>query len=219
MEKKNMRTAFDIETMRNGALINSLPEPEVKLGNLKDETKIKEKIAEAKAEQVDRMALNPLYGRVCAAVFVTEAGDAERIALEEDSDTAETILLERVFEYFQADCRIITYNGNGFDLPFIYRRAVALNLDIGLAPTLSKMTAKNSPQHLDLMTAWAGFGGYEKLDTLGKFLIGSRKIEIDFHDFPELIKTGAGRKKLLDYCEQDVRLTMCLHTRCHRILF
>ena len=41
--------AFDIETMPDRAKINSLPEPEVKLGNLKDETKIAEKKAEARA--------------------------------------------------------------------------------------------------------------------------------------------------------------------------
>ena len=38
-----MDVGFDIETMRNGALIDRLPEPEISLGNLKDPAKIEEK--------------------------------------------------------------------------------------------------------------------------------------------------------------------------------
>ena len=64
-----MDIAFDIETIRNGSLIDRLPEPEVRTGNLKDPAKIAEKLAEAKAEQVEKMALSPLYGRVCAFEF------------------------------------------------------------------------------------------------------------------------------------------------------
>jgi hypothetical protein len=56
--------AFDIETMPNSSKLDSLPEPEIKTGNLKDPAKIEEKRAEARAEQIGKMALNPLYGRI-----------------------------------------------------------------------------------------------------------------------------------------------------------
>ena len=69
--------AFDIETMPDSSKTGSLPEPEVKLGNLKDPAKIAEKVAEARAEQVAKMALNPLYGRICGAVFVAENTSGE----------------------------------------------------------------------------------------------------------------------------------------------
>lgn len=217
-----MAIAFDIETMRNGELINQLPEPEVKTGNLKDPAKIADKIAEAKAEQVDRMALDPLTGRVCAAVLIND-NIKVRYAIDEDSDNAEASLLEEVFPFFSAIAQtpIITYNGTGFDLPFVYRRAVILGIDpreFGVEP-LSIMTARyNNRLHFDLMTAWCGYGKYEKLDNISRFLLDDQKIEIDFREFPELIKSAEGRNKLLDYCEQDVKLTWALYQRFQGVL-
>ena len=49
-------------------------------------------------------------------------------------------------------------------------------------------------------------------------LASKHKIEIDFREFPELIRTEDGRKKLLDYCEQDVLLTLKLWNRFAGIL-
>ena len=43
-----MDIAFDIETIRNGSMIDKLPELEIKLGNLKDPYKIEEKKADAR---------------------------------------------------------------------------------------------------------------------------------------------------------------------------
>ena len=68
-----MDIAFDIETIRNGSMIDKLPELEIKLGNLKDPYKIEEKKAEARAEQIRKMTLNPLYGRVCAFAVASDA--------------------------------------------------------------------------------------------------------------------------------------------------
>ena len=56
---------FDIETIPNSGMLDRLPPVEVKAGNLKDPVKIAEKEAAAKAEQLEKMALSPLYGRVC----------------------------------------------------------------------------------------------------------------------------------------------------------
>ena len=55
-----MDIAFDIETIGNRSMVERMPEIDVKVGNLKDPAKIAEKIAEAKADQIDRMALSPL---------------------------------------------------------------------------------------------------------------------------------------------------------------
>jgi DNA polymerase elongation subunit (family B) len=211
---------FDIETMRNGSMVDRLPEPKVKTGNLKDPVKIAEKIREAKADQIDKMALNPLYGRVCAAVFIGLDDNAIRLVLKEDSDTAETELVEDILRWFTSP--LVTYNGTGFDLPFVYRRAVVLGIDIQMLglPPLTEMTARyNNKKHIDLMTAWCGYGQYEKLDNISKALFGDQKIEIDFREFPELIKTEAGREKLLNYCEKDVRLTQRFLMRCIGVLF
>lgn len=214
-----MDIAFDIETIRNSARIDDLPAPEVKTGNLKDQTKISEKIAEARAGQIEKMALSPLYGRICAFVAITDK-QTTRLCIDSDSDEAETRIVEAIFQSISGR-RIITYNGNNFDLPFVYRRSVLLGVDpreFG-APTLAEMTARHgNKHHVDLMNVWCGYGSFEKLDNIAKAILGDHKIEIDFRLFPELIKTPEGRKTILDYCEQDVALTMKLWNRFDGIL-
>lgn len=215
-----MDLAFDIETIRNGSLVGSMPEPDVALGNLKDPAKIAEKIEKARADQIEKMALSPLYGRVCAFVGMENELTVRKDCIAEDSDAEETRVIEAIFQAV-AGKRIISYNGNTFDLPFVYRRAVLLGIDpreFG-TPTLSEMTARYSNKHhIDIMQVWCGFGNYEKLDNLAKAVLEDRKIEIDFREFPELIQTEDGRKRLLDYCQQDVALTLKLWNRIAGIL-
>lgn len=215
-----MDICFDIETMPNSGMIECLPEPEVKTGNLKDESKIAEKIAEARAEQIDRMALNPLWGRICAAVTIREDDTWSSSCATEESDSAETLLIEKIMAEL-VDGRIITYNGNGFDLPFLYRRAVILGIDpreFGM-PTLAEMTARyNNKRHVDVMQVWSGFGNYEKLDNLGRALLGKPKLDINFRLFPELIKTEAGRREIVDYCKVDVEILKSIWNRIAGIL-
>lgn len=215
--------AFDIETMRNGSLVGSLPEPEVKAGNLRDPEKIAAKQAEAKAAQIEKMALNPLYGRICAAVFYNpEQPKIELVA--GDSDEEEKLLLAECFKILQRDnLHIVTWNGMNFDLPFLFRRALILDVPIGDTPVLSFWTRKfeTHSAHLDLMQVWAGWNSqnYTKLDEVGAVVAHDRKIEIDFHDFPELVKTNEGRTKLLAYCAQDTVLTWKIMEKFNRVMF
>ena len=50
---------FDIETIPNTSMLDRMPKPEVKAGNVKDPAKIAEKTAAARAEQIEKMALSP----------------------------------------------------------------------------------------------------------------------------------------------------------------
>ena len=59
---------FDIETIPNTSMLDRLPKPKAATGNLKDPAKIAEKEAAARAEQIEKMALSPLYGRICCWV-------------------------------------------------------------------------------------------------------------------------------------------------------
>ena len=215
-----MDIAFDIETIPNSGMINRLPAIEVKAGNLKDPAKIAEKEAAAKAEQIDKMALSPLYGRVCAWVAVEDENAVHKECIHADSDAEETRIIEAAFETLAGN-RVVTYNGNGFDLPFLYRRAVLLGMDtrqFGM-PTLAEMTARyNNKHHVDIMQVWCGFGNFEKLDNIAGALLDDHKIKIDFRDFAEMIKTAEGRNKLFQYCSQDVILTKKLWSRITGIL-
>ena len=215
-----MDIAFDIETILNSGMIDRLPPIEVKAGNLKDPAKIAEKEAAAKAEQVDKMAISPLYGRICAWVAVEDENVIQKECIEADSDAEETRIIEAAF-FTLAGNRLITYNGNGFDLPFLYRRAVLLGIDtrqFGM-PTLAEISARyGNKHHVDIMQVWCGFGTFEKLDNIAGAMLDDHKIEIDFRDFPKMIKTAEGRKQLLDYCQQDVILTAKLWNRIAGIL-
>ena len=216
-----MNIAFDIETIPNSSLMNNLPEAEVKLGNLKDPEKIKEKQEEARKAQIEKMALSPLYGRICCFAVSTDESYSTNSIIAEESDIAETGLIERAFEVLSGNT-IITYNGNNFDLPFLYRRAVILGVhpqEFNMPP-LAELTKKYSnTKHIDLMQAWSGSNNFEKLDTLGKFICNDHKIDIDFREFPELLKTGEGQKKIADYCQQDTDLTIAIFRRLQGILF
>jgi len=220
-----MLYAFDIETIPNTEMLGRLPEPEVKTGNLKDPDKIAEKIAEAKREQIEKMALNPLYGRIACFVLLNE-GNVNRVALPTIDDKGEAELLELLFAALGGteDVRLATWNGNGFDLPYVYRRALLLEVDPRefSAPSLEHWTKRYSTKpHADLMQIWGGWSsqGFAKLDDVAGALLGARKLEVDFKEFPELLKTEDGKKKLLDYCEQDTRLTLDLFGRFQGILF
>jgi DNA polymerase elongation subunit (family B) len=218
--------AFDIETMPNSSKLDSLPEPEIKTGNLKDPAKIEEKRAEARAEQIEKMALNPLYGRICAAVFVAPGMDGELEAARfaaGDDDEEEALLIADCFRVLAADCaRIVTWNGMGFDFPFLFKRALILGIPLNGVPVLAHWCKRyTTGSHIDLMQVWGNWNtqGFEKLDNVAGLVIDDRKIEIDFREFPELIKTEEGKQKILDYCEQDVRLTYRLFERFNGILF
>ena len=85
--------ALDIETIPNTSMIDRLPETEVLLGNLVDPAKIRAKQDAAKATQVEKMALDPLYGRVlCVAMVGEDGGSNCPIMLEATEDHERTLL-------------------------------------------------------------------------------------------------------------------------------
>lgn len=217
-----LEIAVDIETIANDDMVDHLPEPVVLTGNLKDPAKIEEKIRAAKQEQIARMALSPLYGRVCAFVAIVndDSSAVERGCIAANSDKEEITLLRHIFSSIVGR-KIVTYNGANFDLPFIYRRAIMLGMDTreyGLSPLSEYLKRYDNKLHVDVMTAWSNFGNFEKLDNLSRAFGFSGKIEIDFSDFPKLIRTKNGRKKILDYCQQDVALTLSIYNRIAGIL-
>ncbi|HJH05425.1 MAG TPA: ribonuclease H-like domain-containing protein [Victivallis vadensis] len=214
--------AFDIETMPDSSKIGELPEPEVKLGNLKDPAKIAEKQAEARAEQIAKMALNPLYGRICAAVFANTAADTIRLVAGDD-DKEECDLIAECFKVLRQDStRLVTWNGMGFDLPFLFRRAAILGVPLDGVPVLACWCRRYSvDRHIDLMQIWSNWNSqqYAKLDDVGGIVAHDHKIKIDLREFPQLVKSAEGRERILDYCEQDVRLTYSIFQKFNGVLF
>jgi hypothetical protein len=133
---------MDIETEPREDLIDVLPEPEVKTGNLKDPDKIQAKMEEARAAQIERMALDPDYGRVIAISTAYRNYEGEILAdcsiratpadpADLDVDRAEAVLINDFCEFLQMHgagrpIELVTYNGATFDIPFLLRRIMHL---------------------------------------------------------------------------------------------
>jgi predicted PolB exonuclease-like 3'-5' exonuclease len=218
--------AIDIETIPNPDCIPFLPPPEISKV-LKDPAKIAAARAEAKEEQVSKMALDAMTGRVCACALVGVDGsdDFSSVAVATGTDDAsEMALLAMIFTALgRKDTRIVTFNGMGFDLPFLYKRAMILGLELHEygAPPLTAWTKRYSTdRHCDLMQVWTGWNSkYEKLDNVANMVLRERKIEIDVTTFPELMKTEEGRQKIGEYCQKDTELTWRLWRKMEGYLF
>jgi predicted PolB exonuclease-like 3'-5' exonuclease len=213
---------FDIETIRNDAMISRLPEPTAD-SRLKDPVKIAADIAEKKAEQVNKMALDPFTGRVLCVALVSE-DEAGCPILEEATDDAERNLIQQVFSVIgRSDMRLVTWNGAGFDLPFLYKRALCLGVNpanFKCPPMSAWLQRYKNDRHIDLMLELAGYGKFLKLDAVASAILGERKTpEIDVTAFPEVMRTQEGRDIITEYCIQDTKMTYELFKRMQGVLF
>jgi len=220
-----MIAALDIETIPNPATFDMLPDPTAK-ANLKDPAKIAADIEAKRQKLRDDAALDPLTGRVCAIAYVgmidgKEAEHVDVIAAPTDDDER-TIIQGCMMTLGKPDARIVTWNGIGFDMPYIYKRAMVLDINPADfdAPPLSAWTKRyNTDRHYDLMQIWGAWRDFVKLDTVAILVMGENKIEIDFKLFLEFIETAEGRAKLGEYCLQDTRLTWKLFNRMNGTIF
>ena len=219
-----MMIAIDIETIPNPDTFKFLPEPECTDSRIKDPAKIAAHIEAKRVKQRDGAALDPMTGRVCCWAGVADETETVE-TLEAQTDEAERTLIQSLMSVFGGEeTRLITFNGIGFDLPFIYKRAIILGVDPGSfdAPPLSAWTKRyTADRHYDLMKIWDGWqsGTFSKLDTVAGVVLGERKIDIDFATFPALLETKEGRAKIGEYCLMDTRLTYKLWQRFNGVLF
>jgi len=176
-----------------------------------------EEIKEAK----DRLAFSPLTGEIVAigmldpdtntGVVFFQAPQNPPEPFEEEGmrfipDTEEGIL--RRFWEAVKDCeQIITFNGRGFDLPFIILRSAILMIK----PTRDFMTNRYSASHIDLLDQLTFFGAVRKKFTLHMwckaFGIKSPKEEgITGQDVKELFRAGK-YIEIARYCTGDLHAT------------
>ncbi len=205
-------TYFDIETgpiPTEEALVFA-PEFEAP-GNYKDSAAIAKNIAEQQAKWLDRLALSPLTGRVIAIGFADSEGDGIRILHGDD----EKAILEEFID-LHSDVRIaplVGYNIIGFDLPFIWKRALKYKLKCP-AWWLKKPSWNQSPLVLDLMEVWKG-GDYRaafaKMDHVAKFLGIPGKTGDHGKFFSELY--AENQAEALAYLTRDVELVEEIHGR------
>jgi hypothetical protein len=180
---------FDIETgpLDNEALKTMLPEfvakpppgvfvdADVKLGNLKDPAKIKEKMDKAKADHadavarysadvakardehwqafVDKAALDATTGRVVAIGFTLHDWDDGPEIIDCDQDEAAGLRdwWAETEAAFESQIPIVGFNTHHFDLPFLVRRSWMLGVPIPMGVRQGRYW---SPLFVDLMQVW-----------------------------------------------------------------
>lgn len=217
--------AIDIETISNPAMIDRLPPVEVKYGNTKDPAKRAVMDEEARIEQIEKMPLSPYTGILCCwSAFDSEHDESaiiDRIDSGREREIIE-VLLSQFFAMKPAGTqKIATWNGNSFDLPFIYKRAMILGIDLHklCVPPLSYWTKKyNTIPHCDVMQVYCEWSGKMKLDDAAGMVLGERKIECDFRKFSEMITSGKS-KEITDYCTHDAKLAFKLLEKANNYLF
>lgn len=190
----------DIETMPDTDAERFLPPVEASK-TLKDKDKIDMDILDKKMKQRESMALSPLFGKIaCICVYNVTEDEDHFFAGEEKEILKNFLNLIKGFPF------VITYNGKGFDFPFVFKRAMKYNL--ANIHDLKIWTDKyKSEHHKDIMLDFCDYGKFEKLNTLAQIYLGQEKEEIDFKEIPELLKTEEGLEKLRSYCTKDVHLT------------
>lgn len=194
-----MDFAIDIETIPDLSMIDLLPEVKPSR-TLKDPAKIEQDLKEKKEKQIAEMGLDPVFAKViCVSLYNPKES---HILIGEEKE-----ILTKFWETIGNHGQIFTYNGRGFDMDVLLKRG--LRYDIGHFVTDCMLFR---PKHMcgrviDLMEIFCKYGEYRKLDTLAKIYLGKEKIDIDFNDFPELLKTEEGKAKIGEYCLKDAQLT------------
>ncbi|KKL62864.1 hypothetical protein LCGC14_2180860 [marine sediment metagenome] len=222
-------TVFDIETgaLPDDELAELMPEfgefheLEVKLGNLKDEAKIKAKIKaareqhevdrkKAKANFIDKAALSATTGHVVAIGYLR--GDGQTV-LDLGHDNPEGSILIAFWRHYlycrEKKTHLIGFNSNGFDLPFLIRRSWKYGIEV---PQMVLAGRYFDKVFFDLMLHWGcgKFNDFVSLDTVARFLdVGQKPSDCTGADFAKLLASSnpADRKKALDYLHGDLKMT------------
>lgn len=206
---------FDIETgslpaAELAAVMPPFDPMDVKLGNLKDEVKIRTKIEEARSSHVADItagaALDPMLAKVLA-IGIYAGNGAVRIlghGLDEDE----------LIAHFWSECRgdsgrlntLVGFRSNSFDLPFLRARSWALGISIPFGLRKGRYW---SDQCVDLQETWQQGDRYRRgtLDAVGRFLgVGSKTVGVSGADFARLWVDD--RPKAVEYLTQDILLTV-----------
>lgn len=208
------RIILDIETA--GQDLDSL-DPAVREYMLRG-AETKEEIREVG----DSLSLYPLTGEVVAvgllnpetlkgAMLYQAPGEHPRLPLEEDGVAFEAFpdeksLLIKFWETIKNYSQVVTYNGRGFDCPYLIVRSAVHRIK----PTKELMPNRYSDDHLDLMDRLGFFGAVRRRFSLDMwcraFGIKSPKEEVSGHEVPEMFRKGR-HLEIARYCARDLFAT------------
>lgn len=187
-------------------------------GNIKKPESIaaweKEQKPAAVEEAIAKSGLNAAFGEICCIGWGKDNGDIiTRYVVPGYAD--ERDLLELFFhEATQAIGNgfpvIVGHNVVGFDIRFIWQRAMVLGVRVpNWFPRDPKPWGNDC---FDTMTAWAGARDTISMDNLALALGLPGKGDIDGSMVGQMFADGK-HEEIADYCRQDVERTRAIHQR------
>lgn len=171
---------YDIESIPLSEARLALVEPEHKApGNLKDPEKIAAAIAEKAKEWREKAALSPITGRVAMMGARIAASEIMRLSFPADDDALdlqESMMLCQWWSSAKAALLdgklLVSWNGHGFDVPFLIKRSWALNVPIPPEIDIRNKWGMQAPW-IDLMREWQcgdKTAPFTSLNTASRFL-------------------------------------------------
>ncbi len=158
-------------------------------------------------------------------VFILTVNNGKhKVASLGQAEDNEKVLLERFFKLIDNYKPVlVSWNGNGFDLPVLHYRALFYGVsaptywDVGHFDSGSKWAnylARFQWQHIDLMDVIAGYQArtVAPLDDIAKLCGFPGKLETDGSAVLALYQTGK-ITAIRDYCETDVLNTYLVYLR------
>ena len=195
--------------------------------------RVEEELREQKMEEITRMFnLWPMTAQVvCVAMLNIESNRGKVLYLSDDYEEVESDslydyvpcideseLLVEFWEIAKHYDSIVTFNGRGFDVPFLYLRSALLNIPISKKNWLGYRFATDPHCDLAEQLCFYGVSGRDG---------AARKFNMDFYcrafgidspkshgvtgmDVNDLMKEERYRE-IAEYCTRDVTATAALH--------
>lgn len=173
-----------------------------------------EAIDKWRMDTIDKCGLDPDLGRIVALGWMLEGRDLEPNVIVCRDEPSEGVALHELWRDVLlpngAHRRIVTFNGLGFDLPYLMRRSLYLRV---AAPSLN-LDRYRTP-HLDLYQKLS-YNGALKAHSLAfyakRFDLPVAEPRIDGSMIPALVRDGHW-ENIRDHCASDVQLTFALAAR------
>lgn len=206
----------------------------VKIGNLKDDAKIAAKIQAARDEHArraasyqddlanaeraywqsafEKAALTAETGAVAAIGYMSDQG---KVLLSLDTEKPEVAILRDFWGYWtkcaQSQRRMVGFNSNKFDIPFIVRRSWYLGVQV--PGNVFTPTGYVSQTSVDLLDRWqcGDRRNYASLDKICRAAgVGTKPEGVTGAMFHELLDDPKTRDEAIAYLKNDLAMTKAL---------
>lgn len=172
-----------------------------------------EKAVEVADLEWRKTAFDGGFGAICVIGYAFNDEPAKHIICDDESSGISQFLMaahEAMDAANHAGIEFIGHNLTGFDLPFLWKRAVINGLPHAHIPKDAK---HGMGRVFDTMTAWAGYKDRISLDTLAGILgLPSSKDEMDGSMVCDYWLEGR-KEEIATYCKKDVELTRQIYER------